>query len=89
MDQGVKTLILGCTHYPILTKQIAAICGPEIRLIDPAQSVASEIKKRPAESQDQAFMQVYLTDHASHFLEHAHQLLDHPENLKILSPKAL
>lgn len=33
-DQGVDTLILGCTHYPLLSQVIAQVMGPGVTLID-------------------------------------------------------
>ncbi len=33
-EQGVDTLMLGCTHYPLLSGVIAAVMGPETTLID-------------------------------------------------------
>ncbi len=41
----VDTLILGCTHYPHLSKVISEIMGPEVKLIDPAVETAAEAKK--------------------------------------------
>lgn len=32
--QGIDTLVLGCTHYPVLKGAIAAVIGKEIDLID-------------------------------------------------------
>lgn len=40
---GVDTLILGCTHYPFLKTLIAKIMGPEVALVDSAQTVAKEV----------------------------------------------
>ena len=40
----IDTLILGCTHYPLLEKIISKVCGPEIRLINSAMSVAQKLK---------------------------------------------
>ncbi len=37
---GVDTLILGCTHYPLLKNQIAQHMGPEVVLVDSAESLA-------------------------------------------------
>lgn len=34
--RGIDTLILGCTHYPLLKKQIARFMGPKVKLIDSA-----------------------------------------------------
>ena len=44
-DQGLDTLILGCTHYPLLTEIIAAIMGPDVRLINVGQEAAWELKR--------------------------------------------
>ncbi len=37
---GVDTLILGCTHYPLLKAQIAAHMGPDVALVDSAEALA-------------------------------------------------
>ena len=39
---GVDTLILGCTHYPVLRDVVAATMGPEVELLDSAESAADE-----------------------------------------------
>jgi glutamate racemase len=44
MNGEIDTLILGCTHYPLLEKTISKVCGPEIRLINSAMSVAQKLK---------------------------------------------
>ena len=33
-EQGVDTLILGCTHFPLLRDAISDFMGPQVRLID-------------------------------------------------------
>ncbi len=42
---GVDTLILGCTHYPILKPIIKEVMGKNVALIDSAKQVAIEVKK--------------------------------------------
>ena len=37
---GIDTLMLGCTHYPLLRETFAACVPPEVRVIDPAAFVA-------------------------------------------------
>jgi glutamate racemase len=39
-ELGVDTLILGCTHYPVLKGVIARTLGEEIRLVDSAEAMA-------------------------------------------------
>ena len=39
----VDTLILGCTHFPLLKNLIAPIMGKRVKLVDPAEAVAREV----------------------------------------------
>lgn len=39
------TLILGCTHYPLLQSAIAKVLGPDINLVNSAGAVAAEVKE--------------------------------------------
>ncbi len=41
---GVDTVILGCTHYPLLKPVIKKIMGKKVELIDSAKQVAVEVK---------------------------------------------
>jgi len=41
----LDVLILGCTHYPLLTEPISKCMGPEVTLLNPASAVASELKQ--------------------------------------------
>lgn len=41
---NIDTLILGCTHYPIIKKAISNFLGPEITLIDPGSECAKMVK---------------------------------------------
>lgn len=43
--KGIDTLILGCTHYPLLKKRIHDVMGKGVRLIDSAQQVAIEVRQ--------------------------------------------
>ena len=42
-QSGIDTLILGCTHYPLLKKAIRKFMGPGVRLVDSAEETASEV----------------------------------------------
>lgn len=41
----ITSLILGCTHYPILAKDIAGMMGPRTRIIEPGGIVAESLEK--------------------------------------------
>jgi len=40
----IDTLILGCTHYPLLKKVIRHAAGPGVRLVDASEEVAAKVK---------------------------------------------
>lgn len=40
---GIDTLILGCTHYPLLKRCIAKFLGPQVCLIDSAEETAKVV----------------------------------------------
>lgn len=42
-DTGIDTLILGCTHYPLLEGLIREFMGPDVALIDPGKSTADAL----------------------------------------------
>ena len=44
-EKGIDVLVLGCTHYPLLKEAIEKVAGPNIKIINPAESVAKELKK--------------------------------------------
>lgn len=43
---GVDTLILGCTHYPLLTGVISYVMGDNVTLVSSAEECAKEVYKR-------------------------------------------
>ncbi len=42
-DEGVDTLVLGCTHYPLLKGIIAEVMGDGVRLVDSAEETARTV----------------------------------------------
>ena len=42
--EGIDTLVLGCTHYPLLKKAIQQVMGSGVALIDSAEETALEVK---------------------------------------------
>jgi glutamate racemase len=40
----VGSLVLGCTHYPLLKPLLQRVMGPEVRLIDSGQATAAALK---------------------------------------------
>ena len=44
-DTGIDTLILGCTHYPLLAEVIGDIMGPAVPLVDAGAEVARALRQ--------------------------------------------
>lgn len=42
--EGVDTLVLGCTHYPLLRGVIGEVMGDEVKLVDSAKETSKELK---------------------------------------------
>ncbi|MGL5258594.1 MAG: glutamate racemase [Lachnospiraceae bacterium] len=44
-DIGIDTLILGCTHYPLIRSTIAKVMGENVILVNPAYETAKALKE--------------------------------------------
>lgn len=44
-NEGVDTLVLGCTHYPLLKVAIQKVMGDSVKLIDSAEETAAEVRE--------------------------------------------
>jgi len=80
----IDTLILGCTHYPLLIDQIKDIMGESITLIDSgaetAGFIASDLKLKEMLNEDNAqenrgLTEYYVTDSIAGFSERASKFL--------------
>jgi glutamate racemase len=77
-EAGVDTLVLGCTHYPLLAGAIAAEL-PGVVLVDSAEAIAEEIGGRlPAPAGRPAEHTFYVTDTPEKFLAVAGRFLGRP-----------
>jgi glutamate racemase len=43
LDQGIDTLVLGCTHYPLLTGVISYVMGDYVTLVSSAEETAKDL----------------------------------------------
>ena len=51
-DADVDTLVLGCTHYPLLARTIGDVMGPDVVLVSSADETAFEVRDRAARERD-------------------------------------
>jgi glutamate racemase len=81
MRGGIDTLVLGCTHYPLLREAIARFLGNSVRLVDSAQNCAATVMQllgaenlgAPADASGK--LSVALTDSPDRFLDVAREAL--------------
>jgi glutamate racemase len=74
LADGIDTLVLGCTHYPLLTGTMTRLLNGQVTLVDSAQNCARAVEEtldqqllRAAPS-NRGELQVALTDAADNFL---------------------
>jgi len=81
-DAQVDTLIMGCTHYPLLRDVIAKVMGPTVTLIDSgaetAKSVAKDIRtnKLPQNDGNAGSIRYFVTDSIEGFSALASEFLE-------------
>jgi len=44
-DEPPDSIVLGCTHFPVLADVIATVVGPRVRVIDSAATTAAEVRR--------------------------------------------
>ncbi|WKE65954.1 glutamate racemase [Gallaecimonas kandeliae] len=43
-EQGPDTVILGCTHFPLLKEELSLVLGPEVVLVDSGEAIARRVQ---------------------------------------------
>ncbi len=88
-DKQIDTLVLGCTHYPLLKNVIQEKAGKRIKIVDPsrevAQKVASFVEKKTgnmANNGTKAYREFYLSDMTPHTVEIVRRFLGQRVELK-------
>src|SRR5207247_1255365 len=78
----IDTLILGCTHYPLLKSAIRKIAGHKVALVDSAEACAQYVRDRLEKLQlltirrkRKGVIQPFVTDETDHFGEIAKRFL--------------
>lgn len=71
---GIDTLVLGCTHYPLLAAVIGKVMGPDVTLVDSArttaQAVADVLRERGlARGDGHGSTSFFVTDVADRFVK--------------------
>lgn len=83
-SSGIDTMIMGCTHYPLLRSTLRGILGESVTLVNPAYETAQSLKSLLVEQDmmndglgaaDNPKYQFYVSDAADKFKEFANTIL--------------
>lgn len=94
IDIDLDTLILGCTHYPLIRSTLGRIIGEKVTLVNPAYETAIELKQMLSEmdmlNDEEPGLgsnryQFYVSDKAERFVRFANSII----NYGILSAKTV
>ncbi|MBL9113510.1 MAG: glutamate racemase [Verrucomicrobiaceae bacterium] len=81
LAKGIDTLVLGCTHYPLLVPMLKRLLGGKVRLVDSASTCAAHTKRCLEEhcllrtSRTKPTLEIHLTDYSEQFENLAHRFL--------------
>lgn len=95
-EKGIDTLVLGCTHYPLLKWVVKRIMGNSVSLIDSARETAIEIEKTLSERgflkrpDHQGIHRYFVTDAPERFIRIGEGFLGFPiKNVEKIDQEAL
>ncbi len=81
IEKGIDTLLLACTHYPLLMEILREILPPDVRLVDSATTCAEHLKRELTRlnllelGPRDGCLDIHLTDLSEEFEELARQFL--------------
>lgn len=88
IDENVDTLVLGCTHYPLLHHVIQEVMGPRVKLIDSGVETINEVstlldyfglsRSQKEAQMDPPTIEIYTTGDPEHFAKVAKIWLQNP-----------
>lgn len=88
IDAGIDTLVLGCTHYPILRATIEQVVGDAVQIVDSAETTALTVRHALGDLTGVAHpsRRFLVTDAEERFRRIASEFLDHEiEDLELVS----
>lgn len=86
-EMGIDTLLLGCTHYPLLMQSIANFMGNTVSLINSGLETALYIKdfitsnNLQNNTQKQGMIHYFVSDNTEQFLQNKNQFIGYQPNI--------
>ncbi len=74
----IDTLILGCTHYPVLAASIRKVVGPDLQLVDSRPGLLESLTHMNllTKTTGRGFVQLYITDSTPQYADMARRILN-------------
>ncbi len=89
LEAKIDTLLLGCTHYPLLRGVLARVCGLGVTLVDSAESTSLAVEQRLMQAgwrgggaPQASSVRLFATDAGSRFARLAERILGEPVALE-------
>ena len=89
LEAEIDTLLLGCTHYPLLRGVLARVCGPGVTLVDSAESTSLAVEQRlqragwrSGSAPRDPSVRLFATDAGPRFARLAERILGEPAPLE-------
>ncbi len=71
LEKGIDSIVLGCTHYPLLKRCIGKVVGENVKIIDPAAATARKtkeyLKKHDMLGENHGRAEFYVSDNTEKF----------------------
>ena len=85
IEKQISTIILGCTHYPVIKSDLKKVLGDRVNLVESGDVLSAEIEQLfdsgiLIKAQGPRTIRVCITDLTDHFERLAHQLMA-PESI--------
>jgi glutamate racemase len=83
-EEGIDTLVLGCTHYPLLEGIIREVMGQRVSLVNSAKETAKEVQRILTEerlaktAKEGGTYRFYITDNRERFITVGERFLERP-----------
>ena len=94
LQEKIDTLILGCTHYPLLKESIQKVAGPRVRLVDSIEPTVKNLealldkKALRSKSARRGEMKIFVSDKPGNFIRLGEGFLGEKlKSVKVVRPK--
>lgn len=80
-DKNFRTIILGCTHYPVLAPDLIKVLGDDVKLVESGDVLSNQLEelfingKLLRETDQNRQVKIYITDLTDHFESLARKLM--------------